>query len=108
MRYRPSCGSPPPRSPDRTWPSPENANTPTGRCSTTCASRASCSRCGGAGTVIEEPCQTCQGEGRRRTVKRYRVNVPAGVREGSRIRLAGKGGPAVERNLGAFAYGLSG
>jgi molecular chaperone DnaJ len=52
-----------------------------------------CSRCGGAGTIIEEPCGTCHGEGRRRTVKRYRVNVPAGVREGSRIRLAGKGEP---------------
>ena len=52
-----------------------------------------CSRCGGAGTVIEEPCPTCQGAGRNRTVKRYRVNVPAGVKEGSRIRLAGKGEP---------------
>ncbi len=52
-----------------------------------------CSRCGGAGTVIENPCPTCQGEGRQRTVKRYRVNVPAGVREGSKIRLAGKGEP---------------
>ncbi len=52
-----------------------------------------CSRCGGAGTVIEEPCPTCKGAGRNRTVKRYRVNVPAGVKEGSRIRLAGKGEP---------------
>jgi molecular chaperone DnaJ len=52
-----------------------------------------CSRCGGAGTVIEDPCPTCHGVGRNRTVKRYRVNVPAGVREGSRIRLAGKGEP---------------
>jgi molecular chaperone DnaJ len=52
-----------------------------------------CSRCGGAGTVIDNPCPTCQGAGRNRTVKRYRVNVPAGVREGSRIRLAGKGEP---------------
>ena len=52
-----------------------------------------CSRCGGAGTIIEDPCATCQGEGRRRTVKRYRVNIPAGVREGSKIRLAGKGEP---------------
>ncbi|MDP2710470.1 MAG: J domain-containing protein [Solirubrobacteraceae bacterium] len=52
-----------------------------------------CSRCGGAGTIIESPCATCRGEGRQRTVKRYRVNVPAGVREGSRIRLAGKGEP---------------
>ena len=52
-----------------------------------------CSRCGGAGTIIEHPCQTCGGEGRRRAVKRYRVNIPAGVREGSRIRLTGKGEP---------------
>jgi molecular chaperone DnaJ len=52
-----------------------------------------CSRCGGSGTVIEDPCPTCQGEGAVRKVKRYRVNIPAGVREGSRVRLAGKGEP---------------
>jgi len=52
-----------------------------------------CSRCGGAGTIIESPCPTCQGAGRKRVVKRYRVNVPPGVKEGSRIRLAGKGEP---------------
>jgi len=50
-----------------------------------------CSRCHGAGTIIEDPCQTCGGSGAQRTVKRLRVNIPAGVREGSRIRLAGKG-----------------
>jgi molecular chaperone DnaJ len=52
-----------------------------------------CSRCGGAGTVIEDPCPTCHGTGAVRTVKRLRVNIPAGVRDGSRIRLAGKGEP---------------
>jgi molecular chaperone DnaJ len=52
-----------------------------------------CSRCGGAGTVIEDPCPTCHGEGAVRTTKRYRVNIPPGVREGSRVRLAGKGEP---------------
>ena len=52
-----------------------------------------CSRCGGAGTVIEDPCPTCKGSGAIRTVKSMRVNIPAGVREGSRIRLAGKGEP---------------
>jgi molecular chaperone DnaJ len=52
-----------------------------------------CSRCGGSGTVIEDPCPTCQGEGVVRTVKNYRVNIPAGVRDGSRVRLAGKGEP---------------
>jgi molecular chaperone DnaJ len=52
-----------------------------------------CSLCGGRGTVIEDPCPTCRGTGITRTVKRYRVNIPAGVRDGSRIRLAGKGEP---------------
>jgi molecular chaperone DnaJ len=52
-----------------------------------------CSLCGGTGTVIEDPCPTCQGAGAVRTVKRLRVNIPAGVRDGSRIRLAGKGEP---------------
>jgi len=52
-----------------------------------------CSRCHGSGTVIEEPCPTCHGSGAVRTVKRLRVNLPAGVRDGSRIRLAGKGEP---------------
>src|SRR4051795_4507938 len=50
-----------------------------------------CSRCGGSGTVIEDPCPTCAGEGRLRELKKYRVNIPAGVKDGSRIRLAGKG-----------------
>jgi molecular chaperone DnaJ len=50
-----------------------------------------CARCGGAGTVIEEPCGTCGGQGRLREVKKYRVNIPPGVKEGSRIRLPGKG-----------------
>ncbi len=50
-----------------------------------------CSRCGGSGTVIEDPCPTCHGSGAVRTVKKYRVNIPAGVKEGSRIRLPGKG-----------------
>jgi molecular chaperone DnaJ len=50
-----------------------------------------CRQCGGTGTEIKDPCTTCDGTGRTRQVKRYRVNVPAGVREGSRVRLAGKG-----------------
>ncbi|HYP47561.1 MAG TPA: molecular chaperone DnaJ [Thermoleophilaceae bacterium] len=50
-----------------------------------------CRRCGGTGTEIKEPCPTCKGSGRTRQVKRYKVNSPAGVREGSRVRLAGKG-----------------
>src|SRR5262245_39548201 len=52
-----------------------------------------CSRCGGSGTIIEDPCPTCHGSGAVRTIKRLRVNIPPGVRDGSRIRLAGKGEP---------------
>jgi molecular chaperone DnaJ len=50
-----------------------------------------CSLCGGSGTVIEDPCPTCGGSGALRTVKKFRVNIPPGVKEGSRIRVPGKG-----------------
>jgi molecular chaperone DnaJ len=52
-----------------------------------------CRQCGGTGTEIKDPCATCNGSGQTRQVKRYRVNIPAGVRNGSRVRLAGKGEP---------------
>jgi molecular chaperone DnaJ len=52
-----------------------------------------CSRCHGAGTVIEDPCPTCHGSGATRTVRKYRVNIPAGVKDGSRVRVGGKGEP---------------
>lgn len=50
-----------------------------------------CPQCGGAGEIIEDPCPTCGGSGLTQQNKRYKVNIPAGVRDGSRIRLAGKG-----------------
>ena len=50
-----------------------------------------CPRCGGRGEVIEDPCPTCQGSGLTVQRKRYRVKVPPGVHDGSRIRVAGKG-----------------
>jgi molecular chaperone DnaJ len=54
-----------------------------------------CSNCHGSGTVIDDPCPTCKGSGAQRSVRRMRVNIPAGVRDGSRIRLAGKGEPGL-------------
>ncbi|MSO58321.1 MAG: molecular chaperone DnaJ [Thermoleophilia bacterium] len=50
-----------------------------------------CPRCRGNGTIVEKPCAPCRGTGRERATKRYAVTVPAGVRDGTRIRLQGKG-----------------
>jgi molecular chaperone DnaJ len=50
-----------------------------------------CPRCRGNGTVIEDPCPRCKGSGRERRTKRYTVKIPAGVKDGSKIRLRGKG-----------------
>jgi molecular chaperone DnaJ len=50
-----------------------------------------CPQCGGAGQIIEDPCPTCGGSGLTQQTKRYKVNIPAGVKDGARIRLAGKG-----------------
>ena len=50
-----------------------------------------CPRCNGNGTVVEKPCRSCKGSGRERKVKRFEVKIPAGVRDGTRIKLKGKG-----------------
>jgi molecular chaperone DnaJ len=52
-----------------------------------------CPRCRGNGTVIESPCPHCGGSGRERRTKRYSVKIPAGVKDGTRIRLRAKGEP---------------
>jgi molecular chaperone DnaJ len=50
-----------------------------------------CPRCRGNGTVIEKPCPKCHGSGRERRLKTYTVKVKPGVKDGTRIRLKGKG-----------------
>ncbi len=50
-----------------------------------------CPACGGVGQVIENPCRGCSGSGRQRKDKTLSVNIPAGVEDGTRIRLAGEG-----------------
>jgi molecular chaperone DnaJ len=52
-----------------------------------------CGRCGGAGTIVENPCPRCGGSGRERRQKHLTVKIPAGARDGTRIRLKGKGEP---------------
>ncbi|MDR8018648.1 molecular chaperone DnaJ [Nesterenkonia aerolata] len=55
-----------------------------------------CARCSGFGTLIEDPCQECDGQGRVRERRSLKVKIPAGVDKGNRIHLAGEGeaGPA--------------
>ena len=50
-----------------------------------------CPTCQGSGRTIENPCHTCQGGGRVRREKSLKVTIPAGVEDGTRIRLAGEG-----------------
>ena len=50
-----------------------------------------CQSCHGAGKIIERPCRPCMGSGRVRKEKSLAVSIPAGVEDGTRIRLAGEG-----------------
>jgi molecular chaperone DnaJ len=50
-----------------------------------------CPRCRGMGSIVETPCPTCRGAGRERRTKRYTVKIPGGVKDGTRIKLKGKG-----------------
>jgi molecular chaperone DnaJ len=50
-----------------------------------------CSRCEGAGRVIEKPCRACHGAGRRERTSKVKIKIPAGVDAGARLRSAGNG-----------------
>jgi molecular chaperone DnaJ len=50
-----------------------------------------CPRCRGNGTIVEDPCPNCRGTGRERRTRRFKVKIPAGVKDGTRIKLRGKG-----------------
>jgi molecular chaperone DnaJ len=52
-----------------------------------------CTRCRGTGNVVESPCPTCQGSGHQQRERTLQVRIPAGVADGQRIRLKGKGSP---------------
>ena len=52
-----------------------------------------CRACGGNGKIIEYPCGTCKGRGIERRPREVNVRIPAGVNDGQRIRLKGRGTP---------------
>lgn len=52
-----------------------------------------CTNCGGSGSVTDDPCPTCHGERTVLTARTLSTRIPAGVSDGQRIRLAGRGSP---------------
>lgn len=58
---------------------------------------APCPSCAATGQVIASPCASCRGEGRVRATRHIEVEVPAGIDDGQRLRLPGRG-PAAPRN----------
>ncbi|HUF32604.1 MAG TPA: molecular chaperone DnaJ [Acidimicrobiales bacterium] len=52
-----------------------------------------CSSCGGRGSVVTTPCPSCGGSGSEHRPRTVKVRIPAGVDDGQRIRLKGRGGP---------------
>ncbi|MEU6080093.1 molecular chaperone DnaJ [Streptomyces sp. NPDC047108] len=52
-----------------------------------------CVECRGRGLIAQDPCETCKGSGRATSSRTMQVRIPAGVSDGQRIRLRGKGAP---------------
>jgi molecular chaperone DnaJ len=52
-----------------------------------------CPQCRGVGTIVDDPCPTCRGSGAELKARQVKVRIPAGVVDGQRIRLSGRGGP---------------
>jgi molecular chaperone DnaJ len=50
-----------------------------------------CPRCGGGGRIVTSPCKACRGSGAQRKKETIKVRIPAGVRDGARIRVRGRG-----------------
>jgi molecular chaperone DnaJ len=63
-----------------------------------------CPTCRGSGEIITDPCANCHGEGRALTQRKLSVKIPAGVDEGTRIRVAGEGEAGVRGASGGDLY----
>jgi len=63
-----------------------------------------CPDCGGAGSVIVDPCESCRGEGRRTELAEFPVRVPAGIDNGNQLLLARKGDAGIRGGKGGDLY----
>ena len=63
-----------------------------------------CPTCRGAGEIITDPCANCHGEGRAHSQRKMAVKIPAGVHEGTRIRVAGEGEAGVRSAASGDLY----
>ena len=70
--------------------------------------RQTCPTCGGEGSVIERPCKKCRGTGHVNTPQKISLKIPAGVDNGSRLRLAGKGAGGLRGGENGDLYVLLG
>jgi len=55
--------------------------------------RRACHTCKGAGQVLRDPCAQCRGQGRRQAQRKLKIGIPAGVSDGTRLRLQNEGQP---------------
>jgi molecular chaperone DnaJ len=55
--------------------------------------RRTCSQCSGRGQIVRRPCKECRGEGYKRVERKLKINIPAGVDNGTRLRLSNEGQP---------------
>ncbi len=63
-----------------------------------------CPRCQGYGEIIDKPCKKCKGAGRVNKAKTLKVNIPAGVDDGNRIRLTGEGEAGIRGGVSGDLY----
>ncbi|CAI9401526.1 MULTISPECIES: molecular chaperone DnaJ [Aestuariimicrobium] len=65
-----------------------------------------CRDCKGRGLVVDDPCEVCHGSGRGRSTRTMQVRIPAGVSDGQRIRIKGKGSPGENGGAAGDLYVL--
>ena len=66
--------------------------------------RRTCSTCGGSGQIIRNPCTQCRGQGYQQVQRKLKVNIPAGVDDGTRVRLGSEGQPGANSGPAGDLY----